>query len=218
MKKKQSKHKKKAEQSTGSFYDRIADVYDLSFKVNGYSRSLNRYLKKHLPPLPSRARVLDAGCGTGLLTTTLLKTILHPINITALDLSSSSLKKAQNAVKEHAGRLDSVHFLQGNVLSLPFEDHTFDMVMTSGALEYVPLEKGLEEMARVLAPEGYLMLLPIHPSPASKMLEVMFRFKAHPPHKIKENTSRFFKVVNHYRFPPIDPIGWTKTVVLAQKI
>ena len=210
--------KNRKEKNTGSFYDRIANVYDLSFKVNGYSRSLKKYLHKHMPPLPSRAKVLDAGSGTGLLTMTLLKTVSHPLDITALDLSSSSLKKAQDAIKKHVGRYDKVNFTQGNVLSLPFEDNTFDMVMTSGALEYVSLEKGLEEMARVLVPEGYLMLLPIHPSPASKVLEVMFRFKMHPPQKLKENTSRYFKVVNHYRFPPIDPIGWTKTVVLAQKI
>jgi ubiquinone/menaquinone biosynthesis C-methylase UbiE len=210
--------KNRKQKNTGSFYDRIADVYDLSFKVNGYSRSLKNYLKKHMPPLPTNAKILDAGSGTGLLTTTLLKTVSHPIEITALDLSSSSLKKAQDAIKKHIGRLNKVHFMQGNVLSLPFEDNTFDMVMTSGALEYISLEKGLEEMARVLVPEGYLMLLPVHPSPASKVLEVMFRFKAHPPQKIKEKTKRYFKVVNHYRFPPIDPIGWTKTVVLAQKI
>lgn len=210
--------KSRKTKNTGSFYDRIADVYDLSFKVNGYSRSLKNYLKKHMPPLPSHAKVLDAGSGTGLLTSTLLKTVSHPLDITALDLSGTSLKKAQDAIKKHVGRYDKVHFMQGNVLSLPFEDNTFDMVMTSGALEYVSLEKGLEEMARVLVPSGYLMLLPIHPSPASKMLEVMFRFKAHPPHKVQEKTNIYFKVVNHYRFPPIDPIGWTKTVVLAQKI
>ncbi len=212
------KKKNRKEKDTGSFYDRIAKVYDLSFKVNGYSRSLKNYLKKHMPPLPSNAKVLDAGCGTGLLSTTLLKTVSPPLEITALDLSGSSLKKAQEAIKKHLGRYNRVHFMQGNVLSLPFEDNTFDMVMTSGALEYVSLEKGLEEMARVLVPEGYLMLLPIHPSPASKMLEVMFRFKLHPPHEIKTKTNRYFKVVNHYRFPPIDPIGWTKTVLLAQKI
>lgn len=210
--------KNRKQKNTGSFYDRIADVYDLSFKVNGYSRSLKNYLKKHMPPLPPNAKVLDAGSGTGLLTTTLLKTVSHPVEITALDLSASSLKKAQDAIKKHINRYNKVHFMQGNVLSLPFEDNTFDMVMTSGALEYISLEKGLEEMARVLVPEGYLMLLPVHPSPASKFLEVMFRFKAHPPHKIKEKTNIYFKVVNHYRFPPIDPIGWTKTVVLAQKI
>lgn len=210
--------KSRKTKNTGSFYDRIADVYDLSFKVNGYSRSLKNYLKKHMPPLPSHAKVLDAGSGTGLLTSTLLKTVPHPLNVTALDLSMTSLKKAQNTIKKHIGRDDKVHFAQGNVLHLPFEDNTFDMVMTSGALEYVSLEKGLEEMARILVPSGYLMLLPIHPSPASTMLEVMFRFKAHPLEQLHEKANIYFKVVNHYRFPPIDPIGWTKSVWLAQKI
>lgn len=210
--------KRRKEKNTGSFYDRIADVYDLSFKVNGYSRSLKNYLKKHMPPLPNHAKVLDAGSGTGFLSSTLLKTVTHPLEITALDLSASSLKKAQDAIKKQMTRNDKVHFMVGNVLYLPFEDNTFDMVMTSGALEYVPLEEGLEEMARVLSPGGYLMLLPVHPSPASAMLEVMFKFKAHPVKKIREKTNTYFKVLNHYRFPPIDPISWTKSVVLAQKV
>ena len=75
--------------------------------------------------------------------------------------------------------------------------------MTSGVLEYVSLSEGFTELARVLAPGGYMIHLPVRPSPVSKLLEVMFRFKAHPPREIAENTSRHFRVVNHYRFPPL---------------
>jgi hypothetical protein len=45
----------------------------------------------------------------------------------------------------------------------------------------------------------------------------MFRFKAHPPAEVDEHTRRFFRVIEHYRFPPFEPIGWTKSLVLAQK-
>jgi hypothetical protein len=45
----------------------------------------------------------------------------------------------------------------------------------------------------------------------------MFRFKAHPPREVAQQTNRHFRVVNHHRFPPLEPIGWTKTAVLAQK-
>ena len=34
----------------GSFYDRIERFYDLTFKLNGYGRSLDQYFEAH--PLP----------------------------------------------------------------------------------------------------------------------------------------------------------------------
>jgi hypothetical protein len=45
----------------------------------------------------------------------------------------------------------------------------------------------------------------------------MFRFKAHPPREVAEATERLFSVVEQHRFHPFEPIGWTKSVVLAQK-
>jgi ubiquinone/menaquinone biosynthesis C-methylase UbiE len=201
----------------GSFYDRIAGLYDITFKFNGYSRSLEKYLEEHLPPLPAQARVLDAGCGTGLLTLALLKVLDQPLRITAIDLSSSSLVTARKAVAENSGRTQSVRFAQANLLQLPFADDSFDLIMTSGVLEYVPLSAGFTELARVVRPGGYMIHLPVRPSPASKLLEVMFRFKAHPPREVERQTSEHFRVVTHHRFPPLEPIGWTKTAVLAQK-
>lgn len=202
----------------GSFYDRIASLYDITFKFNGYSRSLEKYLEERLPPLPAQARVLDAGCGTGLLTLALLKVLDQPLRLTAVDLSASSLATARRSVAENSGRTQSVRFAQANVLRLPFADDSFDLIMTSGVLEYVSLREGFGELARVLVPGGYMLHLPVRPSPVSKLLEVMFRFKAHPPKEVTKNTRRHFRVVNHHRFPPLEPIGWTKTAVLAQKV
>jgi ubiquinone/menaquinone biosynthesis C-methylase UbiE len=205
------------EARAGTFYDRIAGLYNLTFKFNGYGRSLHHYLRKHPIPLSRNAKILDAGCGTGLLTVALLKALDLPVRITAIDLSGSSLVTAQKAVEENAGRADRVWFTQANVLSLPFADDSFDFVVTSGVLEYVPLREGLGELARVLKHGGYILHLPVRPSPVSKMLEVMFRFKTHHPREVAENTRRYFRVVKHYRFPPLHPIGWSKTAVLAQK-
>ena len=205
------------EARAGSFYDRIASLYNLTFKFNGYGRSLHQYLRTHPIPLARNAKILDAGCGTGLLTIALLKALDQPVRITAVDLSGSSIVTAKKAVEEKAGRADKVWFTQANVLALPFADKSFDFVVTSGVLEYVPLREGFGELSRVLKRGGYILHLPVRPSPVSKMLEVMFRFKAHPPREVAENTRRYFRVVKHYRFPPLHPIGWSKTAVLAQK-
>ena len=202
----------------GSFYDRIAGLYDMTFKLNGYGRSLSQYLRDHPLPLSPGARILDAGCGTGLLTLALLKAATVPVRITAVDLSASSLAKAARAVGESTKRSNEVWFTQGNLLALPFADATFEMIVTSGALEYVPLREGFNELARVLVPGGHILHLPVRPSVASRFLELLFRFKTHPPREVAESTERHFRIVEHYRFPPLEPIGWTKTAVLAQKV
>src|SRR5215204_2238000 len=133
-----------------SIYDRFTNLYDLMFRVNGYGRSVEGYLRENPLPLAAGARVLDAGCGTGLLTLAFLRAQLRP-----------------------APRRE-VTFAQANALQLPFADETFDLVMTSGVLEYLPLRDGLQEMARVLAPGGILFFVPVRPSPLTPLLEVMF--------------------------------------------
>ena len=207
----------KTEARAGSYYDKIWRLYDLTFKLNGYGRSLDQYFASHPPPLSRGARILDAGCGTGLLTLALLRALRFPVSITSLDLSASSVTATRKAVAQSEGRRRDVNYMQGNVLALPFADDSFDFVVTSGALEYMALEDGLNELARVIGPSGHLLHLPIGPSLTSTMLEIGFRFKHHPPKDVLQKTEQRFRVVDHYHFPPLQPIGWSKTALLAQK-
>ncbi|HEU4597912.1 MAG TPA: methyltransferase domain-containing protein [Pyrinomonadaceae bacterium] len=205
-------------ESPVSIYDRFTNLYDLMFRINGYGLSLERYLRESRLQLPAGASILDAGCGTGLLTLALLRVLERPSRITAVDLSARSLQTARRAAeKSEDAERHTISFVRANVLELPFPDDSFDFVMTSGVLEYVPLHEGMRELARVLAPGGYLLHLPVRPSPMSTLLEVMFRFKAHPPLEVSEHTQSFFRVIENHHFHPIEPIGWTKTAVLAQK-
>ena len=208
----------KTEAKAGSFYDRIVRLYDLTFKINGYGRSLDQYFEEHPLPVFPGARVLDAGCGTGTLTLAMLRTLRVPVKLTALDLSASSMATARKYVDKNNPREQKVHFAQGNILSLPFADESFDLIVTSGVLEYVPLDEGFSELARVIARGGHLLHLPMRPSPVTALLEVLFRFKAHSPREVDEKSDQHFQVVSHYRFPPLHAIAWTKSAVLAQKI
>jgi ubiquinone/menaquinone biosynthesis C-methylase UbiE len=207
----------KTEAPAGSYYDRIARLYDLTFKVNGYGRSLDQYFANHPLPVSRGARILDAGCGTGLLTMALLRSIHFPVSITALDLSSTSVAAARKALYYSDGRKRDVTFAQGNLLSLPFADESLDVVVTAGAIEYVPLADGLTELARVITPGGFLLHLPIHPGIAGVFLEILFRFKSHSPRAVIDQTERHFRIVHQYRFKPQEAIGWSKSAILAQK-
>jgi ubiquinone/menaquinone biosynthesis C-methylase UbiE len=204
-----------------SIYDRFTALYDLMFRINGYGRSIEKYLRERVPPLPAQARVLDAGCGTGLLTLALLRVLEGAFHLTAVDLSERSLQTARRAARRlQADRrrpLTPVCFVRADALHLPFADETFDFVVTSGVLEYLPLKEGFAELARVTRPGGHLLYLPVHPSPASRVLEIMFRFKAHPPEEFAAETARRFSLIEEHKFPALEPIGWTKRAVLARR-
>src|SRR5215211_337050 len=129
----------KTKARAGSYYDRIARFYDLTFKFNGYARSLDQYFANHPLPVSRGDKILDAGCGTGLLTLALLRAIRFPVSITALDLSSTSVVAARKSLYYGSGRKRDVTFTQGNVLCLPMADEWIDLVVTACALEYVPI-------------------------------------------------------------------------------
>jgi len=208
----------KTEARAGSYYNKIAAYYDLTFKLNGYGRSLDQYFANHPLPVSRGAKILDAGCGTGLLTLALLRSLHFPVSITALDLSATSINAARKAVAESPGRTRDVTFAEGNLLSLPFSDNSLDLVVTSGALEYVPLGEGMTELSRVIAPGGHLLHIPCRPSPATTFLEILFRFKKHPRKEVLKQTEQHFRMVHEFRFPPLQIIGWSKTAILAQKL
>src|SRR5436305_6889824 len=104
----------KTEARAGSYYDRIERLYDLTFKLNGYGRSLDQYFEAHPLPVFPGASVLDAGCGTGTLTLALLRTLKIPVKLTALDLSASSMATAKKYVEKNNPTKQSVRFAEGS--------------------------------------------------------------------------------------------------------
>ncbi len=201
-----------------AFYDRIIRYYDVSYKFNRYSQSLEQYLNDWLPVLPNNPRILDAGCGTGLLTEALLKTIGYPARIAGIDLSAKSIGVAQKTIGRDSDSTNKIQFIQANLLNMPFQDESFDLVVTSGALEYVSLQMGLAEIDRVLAPGGYLIYLPLRPSLAGYFLAITFRAKVYLRDEVLEALSARFSVISEHGFKASEPIGWSKTAMLCRKL
>lgn len=94
------------------------------------------------------ARVLDVGCGAGLLTNYLARAGLAGVH--GLDASASSL-----AVAAQHDDTRSVRYEVGDALSLPYADGSFDVVSAMDFLEHVeePAQV-IREAARVLRPNG----------------------------------------------------------------
>lgn len=102
--------------------------------------------------LSSKKWILDVGCGTGAVTRDIAS--LTSGEVTALDLDPEKLKVAG----EYLYDLKNVRIVQGDVLSLPFEDSSFDLVVLNIVLIYVKdQQKALDEMARVVKRGGIVL-------------------------------------------------------------
>ncbi len=203
---------------TQSFYDRIADVHNLALKVNGYRRSVAKYLRSLDLEIDADSYVLDAGSGTGIVTLGFQDAGFRPRKTVAFDLSINSLKIAREQfVKERSVDSANIESIQGNVLQLPFADATFDLVLTCGVLEYVSLDDGLAELARVLRIGGKLVFIPVKPSIVGAVLELLYNFKIHPVEDVKRISRKYFKIVGNHEFPTSEPIAWSKTIFLLEK-
>jgi len=203
---------------TQNFYDRIADVHNLMMKINGYRDSVAKYLNSLDLELNRESLVLDAGSGTGIVTLGFYEAGFRPKKTVALDLSFNSLKVAREQFeKDEKTDAENICAVQGNVLHLPFADETFDLVLTCGVLEYVSLEEGLQEFARILKTGAKLILIPVKPSFVGSVLEILYNFKIHSIEETREIAHRYFKIVGDYDFPITEPIGWSKMIFLLEK-
>lgn len=100
--------------------------------------------------------VLDCGAGTGALSQALIRVLPAPFALTAIDVSPRMLEQAQNALQ----RINAdVTVRQANAAALPFDNNTFDLVMTAHMLEHLTDPAiALSEMVRVLKPGGRLVV------------------------------------------------------------
>lgn len=203
---------------TQTFYDRIADVHNLMMQVNGYRKSVAKYLESLDLKIDESSLVLDAGSGTGIVTLGFQSAGFRPKQSIALDLSFNSLKVSREQFeKDKQTDAKNIAAVQGNVLELPFADETFDLVLTCGVLEYVPLETGLKEFARVLKTGSKLVLIPIKPSIVGSVLEILYNFKTHSIAETEAIAENWFEIIENSNFPFTEPISWSKTIFLLEK-
>lgn len=99
-------------------------------------------------------RILDIGCGLGGPAFEMARS--HGADVVGVDLEAPLIKRAQRAAKAH-GLGDRCSFQTVAVGPLPFDDHSFDIVVSSGAFTQIPDKSGiLGESLRVLRPGGQL--------------------------------------------------------------
>jgi demethylmenaquinone methyltransferase/2-methoxy-6-polyprenyl-1,4-benzoquinol methylase len=136
-------------------FDRSAQYYDgvVSWGFLGTGSQYRRAaLRQH--GLRPGQRLLDVGCGTGLVALEAARLLGTAENITCLDPSAGMLAVAKRKL--------NARFLQGRAEEIPLPDGSFDFLTMGYALRHVTsLEQAFHEYYRVLAPGGNVLLLEI---------------------------------------------------------
>ncbi len=130
-------------------YETMYRVEDSHWWYRGMAVITRSILNRWTPEL-SRQKILDAGCGTGAAIKTLLSGLGNPVGI---DLSTKAIQFCRERGIQP--------LVQASVCDLPIIDSTFDLVTSLDVLysaDVPDVVMALKELARVLAPQGHLLL------------------------------------------------------------
>jgi SAM-dependent methyltransferase len=134
-----------------SHFDRIAPGYDDSLPrhvVEHYLEKRTRFVLDHCP----RGRALDVGCGTGALAARLAEAGYEMVGV---DPSQGMLRVLE-------ARTSRVRAVRGSGTSLPFDDDSFDLVLSVAVLHHIAdaedVRRTLGEMVRVANRGGRILV------------------------------------------------------------
>ena len=165
-------------QQVEAMFDNIASTYDtlnhrLSWNIDRYWR------KKAIKRLAAHApkKILDIATGTGDFAIQACQQ-LPEVQITAVDISEGMMQVGRQKVKKK-GLQQHIQFEREDCTALSYPDNTFDAITTAfGIRNFASLDKGLEEMCRVLRPGGQLCILELT-QPMSFPMRQLFHIYSH---------------------------------------
>jgi len=124
---------------------------------NGYELQMGRFSRILAPKFldlikfEDCSNILDAGCGTGALTSEILRRT-EVANIVGIDISEAYVEFASREISN-----PRVSFEAADLNALPMQNETFDQVVSQLVLDFVPnTNLAISELSRVLKPGGRL--------------------------------------------------------------
>jgi SAM-dependent methyltransferase len=111
-----------------------------------------------IPKIPDQPLILDIGCGPGVQTIELAK--LSNGKILALDNHQAFLDKLMRTAKEES-LLDHIVPKNMSMLEMDFEEKSFDIIWSEGALYFMGFQNGLRRCHQLLKNDGFLAVTEI---------------------------------------------------------
>ncbi len=110
-----------------------------------------------LGPLEPGERVLDVGCGAGTDSLVAAQMVAPDGFVRGIDMTPEMLAKARASAAEMEAR--NVEFVEGEAEDMPFDDASFDVVISNGVIDLIPDKDAVfSEILRVLRPGGRLQI------------------------------------------------------------
>jgi ubiquinone/menaquinone biosynthesis C-methylase UbiE len=177
---------------------------DLPREGPGDSRSTRKALSL-MTGLPPEPEILDIGCGPGMQTIELARATDG--RITAIDTHQEFLEQLTERARREglSGRITAAW---ASMMSLPFDEKSFDAIWSEGAIYIIGFEEGLRAWQRFLKPGGYMAVTEVswlRPQPPE---EVRSFWESEYPaiRAIDVNLERIrragYRDVGHFILPP----------------
>jgi ubiquinone/menaquinone biosynthesis C-methylase UbiE len=173
--------------------------------VHAKGEDLNRMVQ--VAKLSGTERVLDAGCGAG---HTALAFAPRVAQVVAYDLSPAMLEQVEALATERGVR--NVVLWQGDVENLPFDDNTFDRVVSRYSAHHWPHPAAaLREFHRVVKPGGQFILSDIVASeaPALDTFLQAIELLRDPSHVRDHSIDQWLAMLEHAGFEAEVAFTWT---------
>lgn len=136
--------------SNQQFYDRISPIYDQVFVGHKiHAENIADMLFKSYTGCESTTRVLDLGCGTGMLCHKLFD---KGFDVIGLDISFESLR----LLRQHKPQISTIN---ANATLLPLVNGCCQAVVSLGVWRHFSdLQSVIEELIRILTRDGFLII------------------------------------------------------------
>jgi len=162
-------------------------VYDFFIKALGYENAIDRFLRDIEPSCPPDGRILDVGCGTGLLGLHFLKRF-PKMELTATDLEPNFLKATLDNAASRGIESDRISvgvadissprsLTKLNGESITLEEASFAIICVGAAVGYAnDTEDSIRQLIKLLQPGGCLINVEMNESLSAKFVAHRYHY------------------------------------------
>ena len=138
------------------FTNKARNKFQFNKKCYSITReSENFFYKQILKNIKSKnARILDYGCGSGIITS---KLSAKGFNVIGVDISNVNIKVCKENTRKK--RIKNVKFYAMDCEKTKFPENYFDIIVCHSILHHLNIEKAFQELRRILKPAGKIICL-----------------------------------------------------------